>query len=398
VGAVVELGLRMDQYGWMGIPGGHGEQLFGIYDCGHSGDAESRNQPAPITRSSPTHTGQSYVPKDWHNFLVYLALMLLIFCVNAFGNALLPHVNKFALVWSLLGFVIISITALACAAPNFQSANFVFGGVINATEWPTGLAWMIGLLQGTLSSVSPPFLLPKLTSPSLIGYDAPSHLSEEIPNPRKNVPRTMVGAVLIGTLSGFLLCLSLLFAAPSLDAVLSAPEGPVLHILSSATGSQAAAVALIIFPLLCLIMGTASIMTTASRLVWAFARDGGVPFSPWLARVHAGLAVPLNALLATLAVVVVYGLLFFAGEAALNALVSASVVSSLVSYAFPVVVNMCGGRKGLPRDRLFRMPEMLAWTVNGVGVLFTALTTVLFCLPPGGPRVGVHTFSKFEGQ
>jgi len=56
-------------------------------------------------------------------------------------------------VWSVFGFVTISITALATATPSFQNASFVFGGVVNMTEWPTGLAWMIGLLRGTLSSV-----------------------------------------------------------------------------------------------------------------------------------------------------------------------------------------------------------------------------------------------------
>jgi choline transport protein len=341
--------------------------------------------------------------------------MLLIFCANAFGNTLLPLVNKTALIWSLLGFIIISITALACAAPNFQSGSFVFGGVINDTDWPTGLAWMIGLLQGTLSFVSPALtvLVTRASDPyRLIGYDASSHLAEEIPNPSKNVPRTMVpppfpncpytitnslhkvGAVLIGTASGFFLCMALLFAAPDLDAVLTAPEGPVLRILSAATQSQDAAVALAIFPLLCLVLGTTAIMTTASRLVWAFARDGGLPFSPWLSEVHHGLGVPLNALIATLGVVVVYGVLFFTGAAALNALVSASVVSSLVSYAFPVVVNMAGRRRRLPKDRSFKMPETVAWVVNAVGVAFTMLATVLFCLPPRGPEVSKHTFSK----
>ncbi|KAA8907841.1 amino acid permease [Sphaerosporella brunnea] len=319
-----------------------------------------------------------YVPKDWHYFLVYLALIVPIFCINAFGNALLPLLNKTALVWSLLGFVVISITALACATPDFQTASFVFGGVINSTQWPTGLAWMIGLLQGTLS---------------LVGYDAPSHLAEEIPNPSKNVPRTMVGSVIIGTFSGFLFCIALLFAIQDIDKVLTAPEGPVLHILSVATGSRGAAVALIIFPLFCLVLGTTAIMTTASRLVWAFARDGGLPLSPWLSQVQRRLGVPLNALISTLGVVVLYGLLFFAGQAALNALVGASVVSSLLSYAFPVAVNMAGGRKRLPKDRPFRMYELVAWVVNAIGVGFTLLTTVLFCLPPAGPAVGRQTFN-----
>jgi len=84
---------------------------------------------------------------------VYIALSLLVFSINAFANRLLPSLNRAALIWSLIGFVLIAITALASAAPDFQRAGLVFGSVINKTTWPTGLAWMIGLLQGTLSHV-----------------------------------------------------------------------------------------------------------------------------------------------------------------------------------------------------------------------------------------------------
>ncbi|KAI5857151.1 amino acid/polyamine transporter I [Tricharina praecox] len=320
----------------------------------------------------------TYVNQTWHTFLIYAGIATLVFCVNALGNSQLPLLNKTALVWSLVGFAIITMSALASAAPNYLPASFVFGGVINKSEWPTGLAWTIGLLQGTLS---------------LIGYDAPAHLCEEIINPSKNVPRVMIGSVIIGTISGFCLCMALLFVSPEIESVLAAPEGALLHILTSATGSQQGAITLNTFPTLCLILGTTAIMTTASRLMWAFARDGGLPFSPWLAHVHTGLGIPLNALVVTYVVVLIYGLLFFAGAAALNALVSASIVSLGISYAFPTFVNMCGGRRRLPKNRPFRMPEPVAWVVNFIGVAFVAVTTVLFCLPPGGPTVTKQTMN-----
>ncbi|KAF8545062.1 amino acid permease-domain-containing protein [Trichophaea hybrida] len=224
----------------------------------------------------------TYIMEDWHIFLVYIALSLVVFSINAFANRLLPSINRAALLWSLIGFVVIAITALVSAAPKFQTGNL-----------PTGLAWVIGLLQGTLC---------------LIGYDAPAHLTEEIPNPAKNVPRTMVSSV---------------------------------------------------------------IMTSASRLVWAFARDGGLPFSPWLAVVHPTFGVPLNTLMVTLGVVMVYGI----------------IVSLDISYAFPTFVNMVGGRRKLPQDCPFKMPEPVVWVVNTIGVAFALVTTVLFLFPPGGPEV-----------
>lgn len=92
----------------------------------------------------------AYEPQRWHQFLIYLGYTFAAFLVNAFCNHLLPHINKAAVLWSISGFVIISITVLACASPNYNSGDFVFRGFDNETGWPDGIAWLLGLLQGGL--------------------------------------------------------------------------------------------------------------------------------------------------------------------------------------------------------------------------------------------------------
>ena len=74
---------------------------------------------------------QSYVPQRWHQFLIYIGYNLIAFLLNAFGNFLLPYVTKGAFAWSITGFVIISITVLACSSPNYASGKFVFATFIN---------------------------------------------------------------------------------------------------------------------------------------------------------------------------------------------------------------------------------------------------------------------------
>ena len=100
---------------------------------------------------------ENYVPERWHQFLIYIAYTTTAFLVNAFMNDLLPYVNKAAITWSISGFIIICITVLACASPNYASARFVFATFINETGWPDGISWLLGLLQGGLG---------------LTGYDA----------------------------------------------------------------------------------------------------------------------------------------------------------------------------------------------------------------------------------
>ena len=67
------------------------------------------------------------------------------FLINAFLNSSLNNVNKVALTWSISGFVLISITVLATASPNYSSGDFVFRQFVNETGWPDGIAWLLGV-------------------------------------------------------------------------------------------------------------------------------------------------------------------------------------------------------------------------------------------------------------
>lgn len=75
----------------------------------------------------------NYAPQRWHQFLIYIGYNLIAFLLNAFGNSLLPYVTKGAFAWSITGFVIISITVLACSSPDYASGEFVFTTFINGT-------------------------------------------------------------------------------------------------------------------------------------------------------------------------------------------------------------------------------------------------------------------------
>lgn len=109
-----------------------------------------------------------FEPQRWQQFLIYIGYTLFALAVNTFLTRLLPLINQAAFIWSITGFVVISITVLACATPTYQPASFVYGAFLNETGWPNGLAWLLGLLQGALS---------------LTGFDACAHMIEEIPEP-----------------------------------------------------------------------------------------------------------------------------------------------------------------------------------------------------------------------
>ncbi|KAK4934036.1 hypothetical protein LTR66_015761 [Elasticomyces elasticus] len=129
-------------------------------------------------------------------------------------------------------------------------------------------------------------------------------------------------------------------------------------------------------------------MSTSSRMTWAFARDRGIPFSKFFAKIHVGLDTPVNSLALTTGLVIIFGCIFLGSSSAFNAIVSASVVALGISYAIPPAINLLRGRKMLPADRAFKLPEWLGWTCNIAGVLWTMFTTVLFVFPPDLPVTG----------
>lgn len=83
--------------------------------------------------------------------------------------------------WSLLCFAVTSIVLLATSKKT--TASFVFAGFDNSTGWVPGIACVLGIVQSALS---------------LIGCDAATHMSEEMPNPSRDTPKAMVYSVGIG--------------------------------------------------------------------------------------------------------------------------------------------------------------------------------------------------------
>ena len=175
----------------------------------------------------------SFVSQRWHSFLIYLGYNIASFVINAFLTGALPLITKSALIWSITGFAVISITVLACASPNYSSAEFVFTEFRNDTGWPDGIAWLLGLLQAGLG---------------LTGFDAVAHMIEEIPNASVEGPKIMIACVGIGIGTGFVFLTILLFVAGQMDGpggVLESSAGPLLQILYNATGSKAGATCLL---------------------------------------------------------------------------------------------------------------------------------------------------------
>lgn len=89
-------------------------------------------------------------------------------------------------------------------------------------------------------------------------------------------------------------------------------------------------------------------LLASSRQTFAFARDGGLPFSSWLYRVHPRTQTPVACAWAAAFVAALLGLLAFAGDAATSAIFALGVVGLYIAYIVPICSRFAGGKAWAP--------------------------------------------------
>ena len=113
-----------------------------------------------------------------------------------------------------------------------------------------------------------------------------SVVAEEVYNASTVVPWAIVATIIVNGVLGFALLVALLFCLGDVTAALETPTGfPFIEIFAQATNSNAAATAMTCLILFLLTASGSGVMATASRLLWSFARDNGVPLSGYISRV-----------------------------------------------------------------------------------------------------------------
>ncbi|KAF4841388.1 Choline transport protein [Colletotrichum siamense] len=309
--------------------------------------------------------------KGWVQFLVYLSITALLTALNVVAcrkDKVLPMFNNFIGITFVALFFIFGLALLISVGVRngleFQSTSFVFGAWINQTGWTDGITWFMGLVQAAYG---------------LTAFDAAIHLVEEIPAPRKNVPKVIWLSILCGAATGFIFMMICLFCIQDLDQILDPSTGlPFMDLVKSTVGLEGSAVLLALFIVNGLGQGV-TVVTTASRLTWGFARDGGLPFGVYFAHVDEYWKAPVRALWMQGAVIGLVGVLYTFSNTVLEAIVGVSTIALTVSYAMPILTLLIVGR-----DKLQRGPFSLGRlgpVVNGVSLVYCAVTTVFFFFP-----------------
>ncbi|KAJ4178002.1 hypothetical protein NW755_013489 [Fusarium falciforme] len=298
-------------------------------------------------------------------YLIFVGVTLLSNAISALGNRWLPWLDAAAIFWTFAGVIALIIAVLVVAKEGRRDAEWVFTHFENNSGWTDGWAFCVGLLHAAYATSSTGMII---------------SMCEEVRQPDIQVPKAMLVTVFINTFAGLLFLIPVVFVLPDLEFLADlASAQPVPPTIKSAMGSSAGAFGLLI-PLIVLgIICGIGCITASSRCVWAFARDGAMPGAKWLMRVNTRLDVPLNAMMLSMVIHLLLGLIYFGSSAAFNAFSGVGVLTLNASYATPVAINLLTKRKQI-KGAKFPLGAF-GYFANAVAVGWSVLAIPLFCMP-----------------
>lgn len=111
--------------------------------------------------------------------------------------------------------------------------------------------------------------------------------AEEVDDASRTLPRSIMWSVYLNGAMGFIMAITMCFCLGDLSQVVDSPTGyPFIQVFYNATKSYTATNIMVTIMVVTLTACCVSEVATASRQLWSFARDKGVPFSNWLAYVR----------------------------------------------------------------------------------------------------------------
>lgn len=117
-----------------------------------------------------------------------------------------------------------------------------------------------------------------------------NEIAEEIRNASVTLPKAMMSAIIINSVLGFVMLATICFTLGDIDSILASPTGyPFIQVFFNSTGSYAGTNAMTTVLILVLTSSTITGVATASRQLWSFARDNGIPFGEFFSYVSLNL-------------------------------------------------------------------------------------------------------------
>jgi len=179
-------------------------------------------------------------------------------------------------------------------------------------------------------------LLPAFT---ITGFDASAHTAEETIGASKAIPKGMIHSVLWSGIFGWIMLAAIVLAAPNLDKAAGQGGNSFVWIMTEVVPQPLRIGLFVLIGISQYLCGLATV-TSASRMMFAFARDGGLPWSKILRRVSHRYRTPVPAI--WVASILTIGFTIYTPVYTTIAAVCAIFI--YVSYLLPVAAGLVGFR------------------------------------------------------
>lgn len=296
------------------------------------------------------------------NFTILYGIILLMHGIlNHVGIRVVAWLNNVSAWWHMGG-VLVLVGALLLFGPK-NDVSFVFKTGFTTQSYPYWWAFLLGLLQAQWTYT---------------GYDASAHVTEETINPRVRAAWGVYLAVAFSAFFGYIMLVAVTLGIRDLPAVAEA-SNPFIAAVEQALGGTFGRAMLWIVVVAMWFCGLSSV-TANSRMIFAFARDKGLPGWRWFGSVSPRFRSPAAAV--WLAVVVAF--IFAASAEKLPVITGVSTIALYASYGIPILLKLRAQARGEWTERQFGPWHLgaLSPVANVISLVWIAFISVLFVAPP----------------
>ena len=305
----------------------------------------------------------------WIYFL-YGLIMLGAGLINMFKVSITAALNAFSAWWHMVG-VLVVVFILIIVPDHHRSVSYVFGQTINNTGFgggtTSGIVFFYVFLTGLL-----------MAQYTITGYDASAHMSEETRSASIGAAWGMVMSVVVSVIFGFLLLVAVTFVVPNDSDAAAAGVFVVTYIWQTSMSTNWAEFLLfiaVVAQVFCTIAST----TSASRMMFAFSRDGAVPGHQLWKRVSKVDRIPIYTVWAicVLAFLTPLPALWW-GYVGYAASTAVAVIGLYIAFLLPIFLRLRAGEKF--ERGAWHLGRHYKW-IDTIAILWIVFICIVFMLP-----------------
>ena len=301
------------------------------------------------------------------SYMIYLAVTFSSVLPLFLGPRLIPRIVQISLAFSVAGLIIVFCSVLALRKQSQPLSSITVPGPTRS-GWPIGPAWLFGITNSMYA---------------FSATDAVIHIAEEMKDPERRLPQAMNLTMAIGLMTALPLLLVMMLSMADIDVVLNSTL-PYAELFRQITGSRAITTFIMCWVTAVLYSALIGQWVTCGRLAWAFARDGGLPYSSFFSHVSERQEFPVRTTILALVFCSIYGLLYLISTTAFNSIITSAVLYLDITYAIPQGIIAVRGRKSVLPDHPFDLGRM-GYACNFLSPILVAVVGVLICFPPELP-------------